>query len=90
MDLKELKRPTKAAKAKAQSAPEQSAQPEKPEPVPAVVNNLHKTPRGEIVPKQFKIPAEVRTEFEITARERGYRRDSDFFIEVWEFYKSNH
>jgi len=42
------------------------------------------------VPKQFKIPAEVRTEFEITARERGYRRDSDFFIEVWEFYKSNH
>lgn len=88
MDLKELKRPTKATKPK--PALEQQAEAENPEPVPAAVNNLHKTPRGEIVPKQFKIPAEVRTEFEITARERGYRRDSDFFIEVWEFYKSNH
>ena len=89
MDLKQLKRPTKAAKAKTAPEPaEPASSPQKP--VPAATANLHQPPRGEIVPKQFKIPAETRTEFEITARERGYRRDSDFFIEVWEFYKSNH
>ena len=84
MDLKGLKKPTKKKIQKPVGKPEKV--------VTLSSNNLHKAPRGQKIPKQFKISEGTLKEFEIAARERGYnnRQSSDFFLEIWEYWQEHH
>lgn len=87
VNLADLKKPTPVVK----KAPEV-----KPEPVSAgfrppasLVRNLHRDVRGQNAPKQFMLPPDVILDFEIEARKQGFKRDSQFFLAVWETYKAS-
>ena len=77
---------TTPAKAKRQAQPKTQAS---AEPVAPDTSNLHKPVRGEPVFKQFRLDPDIVREFTIAAREHGYRRDNQFFVAVWEFWKKH-
>ena len=70
---------------------ETSSPPAKSRPAEAApdTSNLHKPVRGEPVFKQFRLDPDIVREFTIAAREHGYRRDNQFFVAVWEFWKKH-
>ena len=53
--------------------------------------NLHQHARNTKRKKEFSLPEDVVRDFEVTASSRGYgpRKHSDFFMEVWQFWRSN-
>lgn len=70
-------------------APKKGAGADKKPPIAPDTSNAHKPARGRSVPKQFMLPEEVLTEFTVAASERGYRRDNQFFLAVWDFWKKH-
>ena len=98
VELKSLQRPKKTVEREAEEA-RPAAKPAArgkgrrqaaaAEPVAPDTSNLHKPVRGEPVFKQFRLDPDVVREFTIAAREHGYRRDNQFFMAVWEFWKKH-
>ena len=100
MDLKKLQKrePQKPAAKAAPAAAETPAPASRPAAVELVSrtpmgasSTLVKRPRGERVPRQFKLTEATSQEFDIAAAEAGFnsRQRSEFFEQVWLFYKEN-
>ena len=89
VDLAQLKKPAskKTAATPVKVSAEQKAAPAL-EPAPAPRKNLHRPDREKNVGKQFMLPSDVILDFEIEARKQGFKRDSHFFLHVWETFKA--
>ena len=89
VDLAQLKKPaSKKAAAKPALAAVDQLSKSAPEPAPAPRKNLHRPDREKNVGKQFMLPTDVILDFEIEARKQGFKRDSHFFLHVWETFKA--